>query len=265
MYCEQVCRAGRTEDHNLYYSIRYNNGEKRERKSKPTSKAQQAINRKRALVTLTRLMNANFSGKDLYVTWTYEKRKRPGSAEKFRENVQVLLRKLRKYFKKQGQTLKYIWVGERGSRGAEHVHMVMTGCDPRVLSDLWEHGYVYYTTMDASGSYRKLAAYFMKYSDTTMKNEERLQGKRYNSSKNLIHPEPEKTRIRKWKRFNPNTIKVPDGWYLDQETVEFGVSEITGYEYLRYTLIMLPGRNIPEKRRSKRKCQNKRKYSARTM
>ena len=244
MYKEQIIRAGRTEEHGLYHSIRYNkNGtgrvEKRAKRSKPTSERQVVINRKRAERILTRLLNANFGRNDLYVTWTFAKENRPGDPEKFKKILERLLKVLRKLFGKLGIPLRYIWVGERGERGAEHIHMVMTGIDIRMLQPLWPYGYVTCTNMDPSGSYHKLAAYFIKYSDKTMRTEGR-QGKRYNPSHGLIHPEPEKTRIRKRKTFSADDIKVPAGWYLERDTVECGISDVTGYEYLYYTLVMLP-------------------------
>lgn len=245
MYKEQIIRAGRTEEHALYHSIRYNQngtgkGEKRAKRSKPTSERQALVNRKRAERILTRLLNANFGRNDLYATWTFSKDKRPGDPERFKQTVQALLKALRKLFGKMGVPLRYIWVGERGERGAEHIHMVMTGIDIRMLQPIWPYGYVTCANLDPSGSYRKLAAYFIKYSDKTMRTEGRLQGKRYNPSHGLIHPEPEKTRIRKRKTFRADDIKVPAGWYLERDTVECGISDVTGYEYLYYTLVMLP-------------------------
>ena len=104
MYKEQVIRAGRTEEHSFYHSIRYKNGdkgvEKRAKRIKPTSERQALINRKRVERTLTRLLNANFGKDDLYVTWTFAKENRPGDPERFKEIVQILLKALRKLFKK---------------------------------------------------------------------------------------------------------------------------------------------------------------------
>ena len=103
MYKEQIIRAGRTEEHALYHSIRYNQngsgkGEKRAKRSKPTSERQALVNRKRAERILTRLLNANFGRNDLYATWTFSKDKRPGDPEKFKQIVQGLLKALRKLF-----------------------------------------------------------------------------------------------------------------------------------------------------------------------
>ena len=137
--------------------------------------------------------------------------------------------------------LRFTWQVERGKNGAAHIHMVMSGIDARLLQKQWPHGYVTVKPMDPSGNYHRLAAYFIKYSDKTMRTENKLQGKRYNPSKNLIHPKPEKTRIRKKRAFDPGAVKVPEGWYLDQDTLEYGVSDFTGFEYMNYTLVLLPG------------------------
>lgn len=255
-YNESICRAGRTEEHRLYYSIRHNNGctggERRAAKTKPTTEKQAAINRKRAEQNLTRIMNASFGKDDIYVTYSYEPENRPGSYGEFKRQIRETLKKMRRLYKKQGILFRYVWVAERGDRGATHVHMVQSGIDGRVLQQVWPYGWVTVKPMDPSGSYHKLAAYFIKYSDKTMRTEEQLQGKRYNASRNLIHPIPEKTRIRKRRSFDPNNIKVPDGWYVDKDTVEHGMTGMDeegngGFEFLSYTLVMLPGYTAPKR------------------
>lgn len=261
-YHQSICKAGRTKEYNLYYSIRHNDGkiverEKRAEKKKPTSEKQAAINRKRAEITLTRVMNANFGGRDLYITFDWEQEKRPATAEEFQKQAKWLLRKLRKVYKAADIPCRYIWVAERGERGAAHIHMVISGIEFERIRNIWPYGYMTIKPLDPSGSYHKLASYFMKYSDKTMKTEGRLQGKRYNASKNLVHPEPEKVRIRKKRRFDPEKIDIPAGWYLDQDTVEFGV-QANGYEFLRYTLVMISGyKERQKKNRAKKKKASK--------
>lgn len=261
-YHQSICKAGRTKEYNLYYSIRHNDGkiverEKRAEKKKPTSEKQAAINRKRAEITLTRVMNANFGGRDLYITFDWEPEKRPATAEEFQKQAKWLLRKLRKVYKAADIPCRYIWVAERGERGAAHIHMVISGIEFERIRNIWPYGYMTIKPLDPSGSYHKLASYFMKYSDKTMKTEGRLQGKRYNASKNLVHPEPEKVRIRKKRRFDPEKIDIPAGWYLDQDTVEFGI-QANGYEFLRYTLVMISGyKERQKKNRAKKKKVSK--------
>ena len=87
---ESVCYAGRTKNIRAYYSAKYNDGkltgmkERRAKREKPTSEKQAEVNRKNAYRTLTWIMDANFSGADLYVTYSFEKNKRPGEPKKFR-------------------------------------------------------------------------------------------------------------------------------------------------------------------------------------
>ena len=202
-YMESRCRAGRTMNYRLYYSIRYNNGkgraEERAPKSKPTSERQAAINRKRALEHLTLTMNASFGQGDLYATFSYEKEKRPESYEEFKAQAKKLMKKLRRLYKKLGIEFRYIWVAERGKQGATHIHMVMSGIDSRLLPEQWPHGYITVKHMDPSGNYHKLAAYFIKYSDKTMRTEDKLQGKRYKEpdpSQAGENPDPQETGLR---------------------------------------------------------------------
>ena len=112
---ESVCYAGRTKHIRAYYSAKYNDGklvqrEKREKKEKPTSEKQAEINRRNSLRTLTRTMDANFSGEDLYVTYSFGKDKRPGSPEKFRACIRQFLKQLRKLYRQAGVILKYIYI-----------------------------------------------------------------------------------------------------------------------------------------------------------
>lgn len=261
-YVESICYAGRTKHIRDYYTAKYNDGkivqkEKRVKRGNPTSEQQEEINRRHSLRALTWIMDANFSGDDLYVTYSFEEDKRPGDSQVFKRMVKQLLKKLRKAYQKAGITLKYIWVGERGERGAEHIHMVQTGgIGMAELKRIWPHGWVIVKPMDGSGSYHRLASYFIKYSNKTMKTEGRLQGKRYNPSQNLVHPEPDKDKVKRQKRFDPGAIKVPEGYYLDKESIQFGVQE-TGYEFLEYTLVLLPGHHNTVHERAVRRQQRK--------
>lgn len=263
-YIESVCYAGRTKHIRNYYTAKYNNEklvqkEKRMKRGNPTSEQQAEINRKHSLRSLTWTMDANFTGEDMYVTYSFEEDKRPGDPQIFKRTVKQFLKQARKTYQKMGIALKYIWVGERGERGAEHIHMVQTGgVGIAELSKIWPHGWITVKPMDENGSYHRLASYFIKYSNKTMKTEGRLQGKRYNPSQNLVHPEPDKDRVKRQKRFDPGAIKVPEGYYLDKETLQSGVQE-TGYEFLEYTLVLLPGHHNADHERAVRKQKRKKR------
>ena len=86
------------------------------------------------------------------------------------------------------------------------------------------------------GQYRRLAEYFVKYSEKTMKTREGFTGRRYNSSKNLVIPEPQKKTVSSRNAFN-HIVKVPSGWYLDKDSIREAWHEVTGFMYFTYTLI----------------------------
>lgn len=249
-YMREKCVAGETAEYRYYYTYRYNNrGGVRNRKELPTSDSQRNINRMMAVRECTRAMNANFVPGDLYVTFTYRKEERPLSAEVMKRQIKTLLDKLRRYVKKKNIPLRYIWTAEVGKRGAVHIHMVLTNAiSVKELQRAWAYGFIKVIPLDDSGQYKKLAEYFVKYSIKTEESIGHPVGHRYNPSRNLRRPKVEKKAIT-GRRKIPDTIPVPNGWYLDKETVRRGINS-SGYEYLSYTLIRITPRGAPERRKN---------------
>lgn len=236
-YKHEKCKAGKTTQHTYYYSPRSDMKEgSRRRKANETPEAQKKVNSRFSLKRLTWIMNANFDGTSLYITWSYHKLKRPLSVEAFKKDADNLLRGLRRIFKKEGKELKYIWIPERGERGATHIHMVINAIEISKIKSLWDKGYITVKPMDDSGQYRDLAAYFIKYSEKTMKTAEGFGGRRYNSSRNLIIPEPTRRTTRSRNAYN-HTIEIPQGHYLDKGSIREAWHEVTGFMYFTYTLI----------------------------
>lgn len=236
-YKKEVCKAGKTKQYSFYYSIRADRKEgSRRAKENKTCEAQKKVNSRQAIKKLTWILNANFDGTSQYITFSYEKDKRPENPEALRKDVDRLLRGIRSAQKKAGKVAKYVWVAEVGERGAAHVHMCLNDIDTKELKKLWKHGWITIKPMDDSGQYSKLAAYFVKYSEKTMKTAEGFGGKRYNSSRTLVIPVPEKTTIRSRNAYN-HTIQVPSGWYLDHDSIREAFHEVTGFMYFTYTLI----------------------------
>lgn len=244
-YIRTTCKAGKTKEIERYYTKRFKpRKEKREARQNKTTEQQQKINDRMTERKLTRIMNASFDETSLYVTWSYTKENRPDT-EHLLKHVKKLLNDLRKLYKAEGKVLKYIETAEVGQRGAAHIHMVINDIDPRKLRKLWPYGFVDIKPLDSSGQYRKLAGYFIKYYQKTRGTSEQIQKKAYNCSRNLVRPQPDKKPM-KGERFTKD-IKVPNGWYLDKETVEEGITA-DGYEYFRYTLVKCP--DYREKKRS---------------
>lgn len=239
-YMKEICVAGRTVEIKFYYSIRnHPKGEKRTPKENETTDAQKRINHRKAEQDLRRLLNANFVDGDYLVRLDFSKVYFPEGSEQMQEYMKNALKKLRREYEKSGQKLKYVYVKEVGPRGGRHVHMVINKCDPDILAKCWKYGGVHIDLLNTNGQYRRIASYFVKYSERTETTEGKLIGKRWNPSRGLVRPKV----IRKAITANKfrKTTKEKDGFYLDKETVVTGISEFTGYEYFSYTLI----RGIP--------------------
>lgn len=241
MYIRETCKAGRTIEIRYYYTIKYNSGKaegKRQKKEKPTSEAQEKINYIQCQRILTRIMNANFWRDDYYITLSYQKEHRPKDKEAMRRDADTFIKALRRAYQRAGLQLKYIYVAERGKRGALHHHMVINGgVDLKILKDLWKKGWITIKPLSDTGQYRKLAEYFVKWSHDAMKNDgERIHGKHWNGSKNLIHPIPVKEVVKSRKRFQARP-RERKGYYVDKDSIQQGIHEKTGYEFFCYTLI----------------------------
>ncbi len=236
-YRHEICLAGKTKQHTYYYAPRADTKEgSRRKKENRTPEAQKKVNRRQAEKKLTWILNENFDGTSLYITWSYDKSRRPDNKEALREDIDRLLNKIRKIYKKEGDTAKYVWVAEVGERGAVHIHMVLNHLDTAKLKTCWDKGYITVKPLDDSGQYRKLASYFIKYNDKTEKTYGKISGRHYNSSKNLKIPVPEKTTVRSRNAYS-HTIEIPRGWYIDKESTAEAWHETTGYMYFTYTLI----------------------------
>lgn len=241
MYRLEICKAGRTVEYRYYYSCKYNNGKyegKRQKKDKPTKEAQEKINYLNCQRTLTRIMNANFWKDDYYITLDYRKELRPKDKEAMRKDAAQFLKALRAAYQKAGIPLKYVYVAERGKRGALHHHMVINGgVDLKVLKELWSKGWITIKPLSDTGQYRRLAEYFVKWSHEAMKNDdERIHGKHWNSSRNLIHPVPQHKIVTNRKGFQAKA-REKKGYYVDKDSIQQGVHAITGYPFFYYTLI----------------------------
>ena len=241
-FYREKCNAGRTRDFEFYYTYRANESggicKARGKREKPTKEAQRVVNWRKRCKVLTRLLNTNFSGNDYYITFTYRPADRPEGPEELRKQIRNLLDRLRKIQNRAGTELKYIWSAEVGKRGAAHIHMVINEIDIQKVRNTWSCGFIDVKPLDASGQYRKLAEYLIKYSEDTEKNTGAMVGNRYNPSKNLKRPEPKRKIITTRKKI-PEAISVPKGWYLDKESERRGIHEFTGYAYLSYTLIKI--------------------------
>lgn len=249
-HVERITKAGKTIEIERYHTSRYKKkGIERGDKVKPTTEQQKKINTRQAERKLRLLINENFGYGDYHLILDYIKQKGepPRTKEQMRGDIDVFLREARKEYRKQGKVFKYIHVMEIGDKGSRHHHLVINQIDTQILQKAWYKAYeghnrVKVFPLDDTGNYAELAAYLIKYTDKHRgKDEGTLQGKRWNSSKNLIHPIPEYRIItdREYFRAEARPIK---GYYVDKDSVRSGVHspEYYGYGYFYYRLVELP-------------------------
>lgn len=245
-YVESECVAGRTIEIERYYTARYGRrGQEKAPSKNPSREEQRIINNKQAEKKLRRLINANFKGGDFHVVLSYKKdgETPPRGREDLREDARKFLRDLRKEYKKMEIPMKYIHVTEIGAKGARHHHLVLNHSDPEAIRRCWPHGFIRVSPLDDSGDYKKLAAYLIKYTCQVVGTEFEIHGKRWNASRNLIHPVPKVKVItnRDWFRMQAQVPhKYKDKYELDKSSIEGGTisTEYGGYGFFRFTLIL---------------------------
>lgn len=261
-YVIRTTKAGRTVEIEKYYTAKYNKkGGKRKNRVKATTEQQKKINTKVAERRIRLLMNENFGYGDYHVVLGYRRNKGDvyRTKEEMKKDIELFLRKLRKEYKRLGLVLKYIHVMEIGEKGARHHHLVINKIDIGILQECWEFGRPQISPLDETGQYAKLAHYFIKYTDKTVGTIDAIQGKRWNSSKNLRKPVPEYELISDRDYFRREE-KVPQeysrDYYIDKESVESGIhsSEYSGYGFYRFILVKSEKTKDKRKLRAKQCC-----------
>ena len=155
----------------------------RGKKAKPTTETQQRLNQRNAERKLIRLLNTNFTSRDIRFDLTYDDEHYPDSPEEAQKQCRNFLRRVDYYRKKHGMSkLKYVFVTEIGkTNGRLHHHVVMSGgIDVNELSEIWGRGF---TTVKPLKFNEQgivgIAKYLIK---------EPILGKRWCASKNLEKP-----------------------------------------------------------------------------
>lgn len=106
-----------------------------------TKEAQEKLNRKNTQKKISRLINANFNHKDIWITVGYRSKEEPQTMKEAKRDVQNYLRRLARYAEKTGmEKLKYLYVIEQGEKGRFHSHIVTNFRDRDTAEKLWTHG-----------------------------------------------------------------------------------------------------------------------------
>ena len=184
-YREQRTVTGDFMRVNIFPTHTYNYG--RKKKTKPTSAAQDKLNRERKTRLLSDLVNLNFTKKDIQVKLDYAEFRRKNGRNPDPDEVTKLIRnfirRLKRLYAALGIELKYIYCSEVGARGhLSHHHLIISaGATLDQLKELWSEGGVWCRRIyfDRKGAY-DLASYFVK---------SRYTYRSYSCSKNLIRPQ----------------------------------------------------------------------------
>lgn len=181
LYREKRHKCGKYLEVDIFPVFEYQHS--RGKKRKPTSDVQKRLNQLNAEKKLIRLLNTNFTNRDIRFDLTYNADHLPESPEDAQREMQNFLRRVKRFRKRQGlPDLKYVAVTEVGKHtGRIHHHIIMSGgIDVSDLSALWGRGYTTVKPLmfDDTGIVG-IAKYFVK---------EPILGKRWCASKNLDKP-----------------------------------------------------------------------------
>ena len=113
----------------------------RRKLGKPSRPCQEALNERNAKLRLKRLIEANFTeGKDIFVTFTFDKGHKPETRAEARKLFANFLRRLRRAWKAKGIAggPRGFFIPEGKDGGHIHIHVVMSaGMDYETVKELW--------------------------------------------------------------------------------------------------------------------------------
>lgn len=170
-----------------YWKIPQN---KRVKRDKNSSKAQEKLNEKNRQKHVARLINTNFREyHDLYLTYTYTDNYVPEDYEQAKRDMTNLIKRMKRWLKKQKQyedfELKYIYTTEHTRNGEKvraHHHMVTNFPDREIAEELWNRGRANSKRLKADDfGFTGLGAYLVKEKGSKT-------AKGYTPSRNLKQP-----------------------------------------------------------------------------
>lgn len=211
-------------------------------REQPTPEEMIKVNELNAERTLRLKINANFGTDDPFITLTYRKDERPTPAEA-KKNIKKIIDSLRIEFKKLGADLKYINATEYQNKAIHH-HLLINHIEGKDVSKmvrkLWKFGRPDFKYLDDTGQYKDLAAYLIKETAKTYKENDGGHKQRYSCSRNLIMPTPKTEIIKKATKWLPDPKPIK-GYYIDKDTVYNGVDPFTKRKFQKYTMVKLSG------------------------
>lgn len=198
-------------------------------KSQITSAAQRALNFRTAQGRLEMVLAGNFGPRDLFCTLTYRDEDLPGRLEGAKDCVRKFIKLLRAQRKRNGASLKYVYVteGKHGDKRYHH-HLVINATGPddlEAICSLWRYGDIVDVERIDDRPYIDVARYITK---------EAVEGKpvgaqMWTPSRNLEKPTVESMFIDE-----NETIQPPPGAFVMEK--EEKQNEFGNFIYLKYQL-----------------------------
>ena len=137
---ETMCNAGMEYCDTSIYTVKAPRKARR-KLGRPSRPCQEALNERNAKLRLKRLIEANFTeGKDIFVTFTFDKGHRPETRAEARSLFWNFIRRLRRAWKAMGIAgePRGLYVPEGKDGGHIHIHVVMScGMDYVTIKELW--------------------------------------------------------------------------------------------------------------------------------
>lgn len=230
-----------------YHTGRYGApGQKREKKKKPTKEDMEKVNQYTKERKARHRLRTYFYKNDYFSCLTYKVEERPPDMKAAKKDWSNALDVIRREYKKRGEQLFWMRNIEVGTKGAWHIHLIINRIPDTdvILKKAWTKGKVVNQLLYEQGEYKELAAYITK----SEKTDNRLREADFAPSRNMPLPEPKEKIYLHWKTWNK--IKIPEGYYLDPESVHEGENPTNGYPYRTYTLLKL-GEDTEERTSSK--------------
>ncbi|MGG5463519.1 rolling circle replication-associated protein [Clostridium sp. B9] len=218
--------SGKMLEHEIYPISQMEKKKSRREKKKESALKQKNLNEKNCKKKIVRLINTNFTTKDIAVTLSYNKENLPDSLETCKKDVSNFLRRIKRYLKKHKlPDLKYIAVIENKNKGQAiriHHHLIVSGDIARdQLESMWKKGRCNtYRLQENDFGFEGIARYIVK---------EPLGNKRYSASRNLKKPKVE-INDSKYNRRKVYALAMSQGGLeLENEYKDYKIVEFKSY------------------------------------
>lgn len=196
-YREKRIYSGKILEVEVYPVTKQETKQPRRKKTKISTPKQRNLNNKNARKHLSRLINTNFTDKDLVAHVTYRNEELPSSEEEAKRDVVNFIRRIKYYRKKNRITaeFKYIAVieykeSENEEKVRMHHHIIITGdMDRDKVEEIWGKGWVNTKRLQADEyGYEALAKYISKAIPEAKESGRKKGSKRWTQSRNLQQP-----------------------------------------------------------------------------